>query len=63
MMKKVGAKLLSILEMFPWACILSCGVNAQQNGYKEHSEFLMFWGVVMIAVSLERLRGEGRSTY
>ena len=51
-MKKLRDYVLRVLMIFPWAFMLSCGVNAQQNGYKDHSEFLMLWGVVMIAVSL-----------
>lgn len=45
-----------VMTAYFWAFLLSCGVNAQQNGYKGHSEFLMAWGVVLIAIALVGFR-------
>jgi hypothetical protein len=46
------AYLLKLGGMYFWAFNLSCGVNLQQNGYKNGSTFLEILGTTLIAIAL-----------
>lgn len=52
--------LLELMQAYFWAFNLSCGVNLQQNGYRQHNDFFSILGVTLIAVSLVGFRKSGK---
>lgn len=56
-MKRLGKYLVDVSSYYLAAMGLSCGVNLQQSGYREHSTLLMFLGVFLIAASVKWIVG------